>query len=89
VLGYFSIYSGIFFIASLILIAQGMDMISAFSATIACLSNIGPGLGVVGPTETFAPLTDTAKIVLAFCMLAGRLEIFTIFVLFLPSFWKK
>jgi trk system potassium uptake protein len=89
VVGYFSIYTAIFFIASMVLIGGGMDMLSAFSAAIACLSNIGPGFGVVGPTETFAMLPDLSKLALTFCMLAGRLEIFTIFVLFLPSFWKR
>jgi len=61
---------------------------TAFGASIACLSNIGPGLGKVGPYMNFGWMGDTSKIVLIFAMLIGRLEIYTVIVLFLPSFWR-
>ncbi|MBM7854800.1 trk system potassium uptake protein TrkH [Desulfohalotomaculum tongense] len=66
----------------------GLDIISAFSATIATLSNIGPGLGLVGPAETYSALPAAAKVVLAFCMLIGRLEIYTVLVVFTVKFWE-
>ena len=89
VLGFFALYIGIFLAASLLLAASGMDLISGGAAAIACLSNIGPGLGSVGPIDNFAHVPALAKSVLIFCMLMGRLELFTVLVLFFPSFWRK
>jgi len=89
VLGFFALYIGIFLIASLLLAASGMDLISGGAAAIACLSNIGPGLGSVGPVDNFAHVPAFAKTVLVVCMLMGRLELFTVLVLFFPSFWRK
>ena len=66
-----------------------MDMTTAFSSSIACLSNIGPGMGKVSPNYTYAWMTDSAKYLLSFTMIAGRLELYTCLVLFLPSFWKR
>ena len=57
------------------------------SAVIACLGNIGPGLGQVGPTQNYAALPSVAKVFLSFCMLLGRLELTTLLVLLMPSFW--
>ena len=65
------------------------DFLSAFSAVAATFNNIGPALGVVGPAHSFAELTDFSKIILSFGMLAGRLEIFPILILFSPRTWKK
>ncbi len=73
---------------SLILLAQGMDLMSSTSATIACLGNIGPGFAMVGPTMNFADLTNLSKIVLSIAMIMGRLEIYTVLVMFVPVFWK-
>jgi trk system potassium uptake protein TrkH len=72
-----------------LLAAVGVDLITAGSSVIACLSNIGPGLGEVGPADNYASLPYSAKIVLSLCMLLGRLEIFTVLVLLFASFWKK
>ena len=69
--------------------ALGLDLVTAGASTVACLSNIGPGLGGVGPTDTYASIPMLGKIVLTALMLLGRLEIFTVFVLFFPSFWRK
>ena len=64
------------------------DFMTAFSAVAATFNNIGPGLGKVGPAYSFAELTDINKLILSFGMLAGRLELFPILILFSPSTWK-
>ncbi len=89
ILGFFALYIALFVVGSFIMAALGLDLISAGAAVIACLSNIGPGLGDIGPTDTYASIPLFGKIVLTLLMLLGRLEIFTVFVLFFPSFWKK
>ncbi|MFQ6674696.1 MAG: TrkH family potassium uptake protein, partial [Fidelibacterota bacterium] len=88
-LGFVLFYVSIFVTVSLILTALGLDVVSAFGATAAALGNIGPGLGSVGPAANYAHLPDLAKWLLAFCMLLGRLEIFTVMVLFSRSFWRR
>ena len=89
ILGFFALFIGIFVIASLALAATGMDIVSSGAAVVACLSNIGPGLGSVGPVDNFAHVPAMGKMVLIVCMLMGRLELFTVLVLFFPSFWRK
>ncbi|MFQ6372547.1 TrkH family potassium uptake protein [Shewanella sp. YIC-542] len=84
--GFFSAYTLVFLISMLILMALGLDAITSFSATAACLNNLGPGLGEVA--SNYATLSDSAKYVLVVTMLFGRLEIFTLLVLFTPTFWK-
>lgn len=75
--------------ASAILVAMGLDFISAMSATIACLASIGPGLNKVGPTQNFMIVPAAGKVLLSFCMIAGRLEIFALFAVFHPQCWRK
>lgn len=89
ILGFFALYLGVFVAASFIMAGVGMDLPSAGAAVIATLSNIGPGLGSVGPVDNFAHVPAAGKLVLAFCMLLGRLELFTVLVLVFPSFWRK
>jgi trk/ktr system potassium uptake protein len=89
ILGFFALYIGVFVGASFLMAATGLDLVSAGASVIATLSNIGPGLGSVGPVDNFAHITDFGKVVLTFCMLLGRLELFTVLVLIFPSFWKK
>ncbi|MDE3273316.1 TrkH family potassium uptake protein [Pseudoalteromonas sp. G4] len=84
--GFFSAYALVFVIIMLCLLATGMDNITAFSATAACLNNLGPGLGDVA--AHFGDITDTAKWILTLAMVFGRLEIFTLLVLFTPTFWR-
>ncbi len=84
--GFFSAYALVFVICMLALMAMGMDNITAFSATAACLNNLGPGLGEVA--SNYASIGDGAKWVLLIAMLFGRLEVFTLLVLFTPTFWK-
>jgi len=77
------------FASCLILTALGIDLITAFSATAAAMFNIGPGLGAVGPTDNYAHMPVIAKWVLSLCMLAGRLEFYTVFVILTPMYWRK
>lgn len=67
----------------------GEDLLSAFGATIACVGNIGPGFGSVGPTDHYAHLPTLGKWVLAMLMMIGRLELFTVLLLFTPAFWRR
>ena len=87
--GFFLLYLGVFLTASLLLAAMHVDLVTSMAAVAACLGNIGPGIGSVGPTENYAHLHNMAKWLLSVCMLLGRLEIYTIIVLFVPEFWKK
>ena len=77
------------FASCLLLTLVGIDILTAISAVAAAMFNIGPGLGEVGPTENYGHLPALAKWVLSICMLAGRLEFYTLFALFTPSFWRK
>ncbi|MGB9699421.1 MAG: TrkH family potassium uptake protein [Thermodesulfobacteriota bacterium] len=85
----FFLYIIIFVFASLFLALLGLDFITSISAVAANLGNVGPGLGTVGPTENYAHLPAAAKWILSICMLLGRLEIYTLLVLFAPEFWRK
>lgn len=77
------------FVSCMLLAAMGVDVFTSIAAVAASMFNIGPGLGNVGPTENYAHLPQAAKWVLAFCMIAGRLEFYTILVIFTPAFWRK
>ena len=77
----------IFFISVFILSFENLDFSTIFTAVIATMSNIGPGLSMVGPASNFAFFSDLSKIVLIFDMLAGRLELFPILMLFHPNIW--
>ncbi len=72
-----------------VLTATGVDLLTAISGTIACLFNVGPGLGGVGPAAHYGGLPDLAKWTLAFSMLAGRLEFYTLLLIFTPVFWRR
>ncbi|MAT66597.1 MAG: potassium transporter [Gammaproteobacteria bacterium] len=85
--GFFATYVGVFAVMMLILMATGMDQVTAFSAVAACINNLGPGLGDVG--YHYGDISDTAKWVLCAAMLLGRLEIFSLLVLFSPVFWRR
>lgn len=78
------------YVASLLIVCMdGLDLTTSFTAVAATINNIGPGLEIVGPMGSFASLSWLSKLVLTFDMLAGRLEIFPMLILFLPSTWKK
>lgn len=89
VLGFIFLYALTVGELTFFLVASGLDFISAFTAIIACINNAGPGLGVVGPAENFQALTDFQTWICSLAMLAGRLEIFSLFVLFTPYFWRR
>ena len=76
-------------VGALVLAATGVEIVTSFTAVIACMFNIGPGLGTVGPAENYAHLPALAKWVLAVCMIAGRLEFYTLLVILTPGFWRK
>jgi trk system potassium uptake protein TrkH len=87
-LGFFLFYISIFGVTALILTTLNLDIESAIGAAASAIGNIGPGLGAFGPTDNYALLHPMGKWMLTFCMLLGRLEIFTIMVLFSRTFWK-
>lgn len=85
--GFFSAYALVFIIVMLALLGAGLDNITAFSATAACLNNLGPGLGEVA--AHYGNISDSAKWICAVAMVFGRLEVFTMLVLFTPTFWRS
>ena len=84
--GFLSLYIISYVLLLLLMLAGGADPVTAFSAVTACLNNLGPGLGAVA--QNYAGVSDMGKVVLTFAMLLGRLELFTLLVLFTPVFWK-
>jgi len=89
VLAFFMFYILIFFFSSVLFMIFEPDMITSMGAVATCLGNIGPGLGTVGPAFTFSPVNDLGKWFLSFLMMLGRLELFTVLVIFSPSFWRE
>lgn len=87
--GFFFLYVLIFVTCTFIMSALGLDILSAAASVAATLGNVGPALGLVGPTHNYAFIPDLGKITLIFCMLLGRLEIYTVLILVIPEFWKK
>ena len=86
---FFLIYIVIFSFCTLALLVYNIDFITATSAVVACLSNVGPGFGLVGAAQNYAFLPGLIKLLLCACMIIGRLEIFTVLVLFFPAAWKR
>lgn len=89
ILGFLALYMGLFAICAILLAGLGVDFITAFSAVAASIGNIGPGLGLVGPIGNYADIPDLGKWLLIWCMLLGRLEIYTVIIFLVPEFWKK
>jgi trk system potassium uptake protein TrkH len=89
VLGFSFMYVVSIVTLTLIMSATGVELITAFSAVVACLNNTGPGLGDVGPMASYAGLSDFQIWLLAFTMILGRLEIFTLLVVLVPVFWRR
>ncbi len=89
VLAYLFIYVASIIILSFVMSFSGLDVLTGFTAIIATINNAGPGLGQVGPSTTFASLTDFQTWVCTFAMLLGRLELFTLLVVLTPAFWRK
>ena len=83
-------YIFIFVFASILFAWLGLDFISSLAVSASAIGNIGPGLGdIIGPNGNFSELTDFSKWILSAAMILGRLELFAVLVLFIPSFWRK
>jgi len=86
---FFFLYILIFVISTFIMSILGLDILSAMSSVAATLGNVGPGLGLVGPSQNYAFIPPLGKIILTLCMLLGRLELYTVLILVVPEFWRK
>ena len=89
VLAFMLMYGAVVIASTLLLLASGLDLITAFSAVIACINNTGPGLNQVGPSTTYAVLSDFQTWICTIAMLLGRLELFTLILVFTPAFWRQ
>jgi trk system potassium uptake protein TrkH len=89
VIAYMMVYGASLVGLTMVLLFSGLDVVTAFTAVIACVNNIGPGLGEVGPAVNYGVLTDFQTWVCSFAMLLGRLELLSLLVLFTPAFWRK
>jgi len=88
IISFFFLYVLVALVASVVLCFLGLNVETAISAVAATLGNVGPGLGEVGPAFSYAGLPIAAKTILIMCMWFGRLELFTVFMMFSPHFWK-
>ena len=90
VLGFTGVYMATFLLLSALVALSGLDFITSISSVAQAMGNVGPGLGnIVGPVGNFSTLPNSAKWILSFAMLVGRLELFTVYVLFAPRFWRS
>jgi trk system potassium uptake protein TrkH len=89
VLAFIMIYISVFVFGSIAISLTGVDLLSTIGAVATSLGNIGPGLGMVGPVDNFSAMPQLAKWILSGLMLLGRLELFTVLILFTPYFWRK
>jgi trk system potassium uptake protein TrkH len=89
VLAYMLVYGVTLTAITMLLVATGVDFLTAFSAAAACINNLGPGLGFVGPAGSYALLNDFQTWICTAAMLLGRLELITVFVVFTPAFWRR
>lgn len=89
VLSFIVLYIGGIGIGTAVMFFVGLDLLSAFGASMSCIGNIGPAFGTFGPSENYAHVPLLGKWVLSFLMMAGRLELFTVLILFAPAFWKR
>ncbi len=87
--GFFFLFILVFVLASVTMSLLGLDIITAFVSVAATINNIGPGLGVVGPMDNYISIPLIGKWILIFCMLIGRLELYTVIILLVPEFWKR
>ncbi|HSQ72262.1 MAG TPA: potassium transporter TrkG [Rubrivivax sp.] len=89
VIAFMMMYGAILVALTMLLVFTGMDLVTAFTAIVACLNSIGPGLGSIGPAGNFQGLNDFQTWVCSFAMMAGRLELLAVLVLFTPAFWRQ
>ncbi len=88
VFSFIVLYLFIFLIGTIIIVIIGADPVTAASAVATSLGNTGPGLGSIGPMSNYSQMPDISKLIFSFLMIIGRLEIYTIFILFTKSFWR-
>ena len=90
IISFIYLYLIIFFLITAFLSLSGLDFVTAISGAATSISNVGPGLGAeIGPSSNFSDIPDISKWILSIGMILGRLELFAILVLFLPSFWRN
>ena len=89
VLGFMVLYMGLFAVSTVFLAGLGVDFVTAIGAVASTIGNIGPGFGMVGPVENYAQIPYLGKWLLIWCMLLGRLEVYTVIILLVPAFWRK
>jgi trk system potassium uptake protein TrkH len=89
VLGFMLVYGATTVVLTMVLLLSDMDFVTAISAVVASVNNMGPGLNHIGPAGTLAGITDYQKWVLVLAMLLGRLEMLSFLVLLTPAFWRK
>jgi trk system potassium uptake protein TrkH len=89
IMGFLALFVGMFALCAVLLAATGVDFLTAFGAVAACIGNIGPGFGMVGPVENYALIPVAGKWLLIWCMLLGRLEVFTVIIFLVPEFYRK
>ena len=89
VLGFLGLYAGLFVFSSTILAGMGVDFMTSLSSIASTIGNIGPGFGMVGPTDNYTQIPYFGKWLLIWCMLLGRLEIYTLIIFLVPEFWRK
>ena len=88
IFGFIFLYFSILVFVTWLMTILGLDLVSAFASVAATLGNIGPGLGTVGPADNYSQIPIIGKWILSFCMLAGRLELYTVLLLLTREFWK-
>ena len=89
ILAFVMLYLTVFALGSLVMALLGVDLVTAMGAAATCLGNVGPGIGSVGPIANYAYMPTMGKWILSLLMLLGRLELFTVLILFTPFFWRK
>ncbi|MGD9250274.1 MAG: TrkH family potassium uptake protein [Desulfobacterales bacterium] len=89
IFGFLALYMGLFAVCAILLAGLGVDFTTAIGAVASCIGNIGPGFGMVGPVENYAQIPYLGKWLLIWCMLLGRLEIYTVVILLVPEFYRK
>ena len=87
--GFFTLYTSLYIVAVILMSSIGLDIFSSFASVAATIGNVGPGFGLVGPVQNYLPVPTSGKWILIFCMLIGRLEIYTVIVMLAPAYWKK
>ena len=88
IVNYIFLYICVVFAGAMVISLNGFDLMTTLSSVITCVGNVGPGFNLVGPSMNFSVFSDFSKVILSFLMIAGRLELFTFFMLFSPHYWN-